>query len=240
MSRSVCRCNAGIDSLAKRVKRVPPRKCVYQYRINHNSQLELVCIPQRFAFNSCISSFKLVSNILRPCYFLPANGERNDKESILRFCVSRWLSRDNKDTTPARMAQPDSKNTLTDWQNHCFPLHQWVLHTKNIMASKKAIHTLFSNYFTVFPSQLLAPRDQQYLPGDSSGPGADQNVCIGYSGAIESRHSTVASEHINRLKPVWLSEAGSSREAIRSTYSKLSQDPFDKEKSSITKYRCCK
>lgn len=229
-----------MDGWTKRAKRVPPQKCVYQYSINHNSQLEFVCIPEGFAFNSCINSFTLVSNLLNPCCLFPANGDRSDKEVILRICVSRRFSRDNKDTTSARMAQPDSENTLVDWQDHCFPHHQWALHTKNFIANKKAILTLFSNYFTVFPSQSLALGDQRYFLGYSSGPGADQYVCIGCSGTVESGHSTVAGEYLNKLKLPWLSEAGSSREAIRVTYFKVPSDLFDEEKSSVTEHRCCK
>ena len=33
---------------------------------------------------------------------------------------------------------------MIDWQDHCFPVHQWALHTKNFINNKKAILTFFS------------------------------------------------------------------------------------------------
>jgi len=93
------------------------------------------------------------------------------------------------------------------------------LHTKNFTVNKKAIHTFFRAYFLggLSPEPELGfPR---YNSAPPSAPGADHDVHVDCSRPIEFRHSTVACEHLDRLKPPWLLEAGPSREALRALYS---------------------
>jgi hypothetical protein len=116
------------------------------------------------------------------------------------------------------MDQLDAENRFLDWHDYCYTTDQWTLHTKNLTINKKAIHTFFRAYFLGGLSPEPEPEFLRYNSAPSSAPGADHDVHVDCSRPIESGHSAVACEHLDRLKPSWLLEAGPSREALRALH----------------------
>lgn len=90
---------------------------------------------------------------------IPANGNHWDKETGLRSCVSRRLSRDNKGTAPAIMDHLAAGHLVTVWQNHCFP----AINGHRIQGTSSSTRRPFipsSSYNPASPSpRILFPDD---------------------------------------------------------------------------------
>ena len=57
---------------------------------------------------------------------------RGGQRKFMVASQPEWLSRDNKGFAPAVMARPAPVNKTVDWQDHCFPAHQWASADKEI------------------------------------------------------------------------------------------------------------